>query len=93
VVASSVTQPSRSVSSQAAKDIKDLDHHSGKQVKEGVDLVNRAWKNRSARSWLDQERAEIVPRTSPAPALNRRRIDQVNQGADQMDAVTQQNRR
>ena len=58
-------------SSQAAKDIKDLITNSNSQVKDGVDLVNKAG-NRSTRSSPRSRRSRRSWRRSPTPAPSNR---------------------
>ena len=78
-------------SSQAAKDIKDLITNSGGQVKEGVDLVNRAGVGADRDRRLDQEgcRSCLGYRDRQHRAIDRHRADQP--ALTQMDEVTQQN--
>jgi methyl-accepting chemotaxis protein len=78
-------------SSQAAKDITDLITSSNAQVKDGVELVNRAG------AALDEIVAsiksvfDIVADIATAGAEQAAGIEQVNKVLTQMDEVTQQN--
>ena len=78
-------------SSQAAKDINDLITNSNVQVKEGVDLVNRA--GSALNEIVDSIRtvADIVSAIAGASAEQATGIEQVNKALTQMDEVTQQN--
>ena len=79
-------------SSQAAKDIKDLITNSNNQVKEGVDLVNKAGAALDRDRRLDQESghrsSSDIASASTEQAAG---IEQVNKALTQMDEVTQQN--
>ncbi len=59
-------------SSQAAKDIKDLITNSNGQVKDGVDLVNRAGTSLQRDRRVDQAGRRRSSPTSPPPATSRR---------------------
>jgi methyl-accepting chemotaxis protein len=78
-------------SSQAAKDIKDLITNSNGQVKEGVDLVNRAGTALTEIVESIKKVAEIVADIANASAEQAGGIEQVNKALTQMDEVTQQN--
>lgn len=90
VVASEVRSLSQR-SSQAAKDIKDLITNSNSQVKDGVELVNRA--GISLNEIVDSIKsvADIVAGIATASAEQATGLDQVNKALTQMDEVTQQN--
>lgn len=78
-------------SSQAAKDIKDLITNSNGQVKEGVELVNRA--GAALNEIVDSIKnvAEIVADIATASSEQATGIEQINKALTQMDEVTQQN--
>jgi methyl-accepting chemotaxis protein len=78
-------------SSQAAKDIKDLITNSNGQVKDGVDLVNRAGTALTEIVESIKKVAEIVADIANASAEQATGIEQVNKALTQMDEVTQQN--
>jgi methyl-accepting chemotaxis protein len=78
-------------SSQAAKDIKDLITNSNGQVKEGVDLVNRAGTALTEIVESIKTVAAIVADIANASAEQASGIEQVNKALTQMDEVTQQN--
>ena len=78
-------------SSQAAKDIKDLITSSAGQVKEGVDLVNRAGASLGEIVESIKSVADIVSDIASASAEQASGIDQVTKALGQMDEVTQQN--
>ena len=78
-------------SSQAAKDIKDLITSSNGQVKEGVNLVNRAGTALDEIVDSIKKVAVIVADIANASAEQADGIDQVNKALTQMDGVTQQN--
>jgi methyl-accepting chemotaxis protein len=78
-------------SSQAAKDIKDLIVNSGGQVKEGVELVNRAGSALTEITDSIKQVADLVSDIAAASAEQSTGIDQVNKALTQMDEVTQQN--
>jgi methyl-accepting chemotaxis protein len=78
-------------SSQAAKDIKDLIVNSGGQVKEGVELVNRAGSALTEITDSIKQVADLVSDIAAASAEQSTGIDQVNKALAQMDEVTQQN--
>ena len=78
-------------SSQAAKDIKDLIVNSGGQVKEGVELVNRAGTALTEITDSIKQVADLVSDIAEASAEQSIGIDQVNKALAQMDEVTQQN--
>jgi methyl-accepting chemotaxis protein len=78
-------------SSQAAKDIKDLITSSNVQVKEGVDLVNRAGAALNEIVESIKTVADIVGDIAHASAEQATGIEQVNKALTQMDEVTQQN--
>jgi methyl-accepting chemotaxis protein len=78
-------------SSQAAKDITSLIGSSTSQVKEGVELVNRAGEQLKGIVQSIQGVAGIVSEIAAASAEQSTGIDQVNKALAQMDQVTQQN--
>ena len=78
-------------SSQAAKDIKDLITNSNGQVKDGVELVNRAGASLTEIVESIKEVADIVAGIANASAEQASGIEQVNKALTQMDEVTQQN--
>ena len=78
-------------SSQAAKDIKNLITSSNDQVKEGVDLVNRAGASLNEIVDSIKKVAEIVADIANASAEQAGGIEQVGKALTQMDQVTQQN--
>ncbi|MEJ2624231.1 MAG: methyl-accepting chemotaxis protein [Pseudolabrys sp.] len=78
-------------SSQAAKDIKDLIVSSGGQVKEGVDLVNRAGSALTEITDSIKQVADLVSDIAMASSEQSTGIEQVNRALAQMDEVTQQN--
>jgi methyl-accepting chemotaxis protein len=78
-------------SSQAAKDVKDLITGSNSQVKEGVELVNRAGASLTEIVESIKKVAEIVSEIATASAEQATGIEQVNKALAQMDEVTQQN--
>jgi methyl-accepting chemotaxis protein len=77
-------------SSQAAKDIKDLITSSSGQVREGVDLVNRAGKSLAEIVGSIKSVADIVAEIAVASAEQATAIEQVNKALSQMDEATQQ---
>jgi methyl-accepting chemotaxis protein len=78
-------------SSQAAKDIKDLIVNSGGQVKEGVDLVNRAGTALAEITQSIKQVADLVSDIAVASSEQSTGLDQINRALTQMDEVTQQN--
>ena len=78
-------------SSQAAKDIKDLITNCNGQVKDGVELVNRAGTALTEIVESIKKVADIVADIANASAEQASGIDQVNKALTQMDEVTQQN--
>lgn len=78
-------------SSQAAKDIKDLIGNSSGQVREGVDLVNKAGTALEEIVASIRQVAEIVSDIATASGEQSTGIGQVNIALSQMDEVTQQN--
>ncbi len=78
-------------SSQAAKDITGLITNSNGQVKDGVDLVNRAGASLSEIVTSIKEVADIVTDIANASAEQAVGIDEINRSLTQMDEVTQQN--
>jgi len=78
-------------SSQAAKDIKDLIGNSSVQVREGVDLVNKAGAALEEIVASIRQVAEIVSDIATASGEQSTGIGQVNIALSQMDEVTQQN--
>jgi methyl-accepting chemotaxis protein len=77
--------------SQAAKDIKDLITNSNDQVKEGVDLVNKAGASLNEIVESIKKVAEIVSDIANASSEQASGIEQVGKALMQMDEVTQQN--
>ena len=90
VVASEVRSLAQRAS-QAAKDIKDLITNSNGQVKDGVDLVNRAGTALTEIVESIKTVASIVADIAHASAEQASGIEQVNKALNQMDEVTQQN--
>ena len=78
-------------SSQAAKDIKDLIGNSSGQVREGVDLVNKAGAALEEIVASIRQVVEIVSDIATASGEQSTGIGQVNIALSQMDEVTQQN--
>ena len=78
-------------SAQAAKDIKELITSSTGQVKEGVDLVNRAGASLTEIVGSIRHVAVIVSEIASASSEQASGIDQVNIALNKMDEVTQQN--
>jgi methyl-accepting chemotaxis protein len=78
-------------SSQAAKDIKDLIGSSSVQVREGVELVNRAGGALEEIVASIRQVADIVSDIAAASSEQSSGIGQVNIALTQMDEVTQQN--
>jgi methyl-accepting chemotaxis protein len=78
-------------SAQAAKDIKDLISNSNGQVKDGVELVNRAGTALTEIVVSIKKVVVIVADIANASAEQASGIDQVNKALTQMDEVTQQN--
>jgi methyl-accepting chemotaxis protein len=78
-------------SSQAAKDIKDVITNSNGQVKDGVDLVNRAGTALTEIVESIKKVSDIVADIANASAEQATGIEQVNKALTQMDEVTQQN--
>jgi methyl-accepting chemotaxis protein len=78
-------------SSQAAKDIKDLILNSSGQVKDGVELVNRAGSTLSEIVESIKSVAQIVSEIATASAEQSTGIEQVNKTLTQIDEMTQQN--
>jgi len=78
-------------SSQAAKDIKNLITNSNSQVKEGVDLVNRAGASLADILQSIKTVADIVADIANASGEQASGIEQINKALNQMDQVTQQN--
>ena len=78
-------------SSQAAKDIKDLIVNSGGQVKEGVDLVNRAGTALTEITESIKQVADLVSDIATASVEQSSGVEQINKALTQMDEVTQQN--
>jgi len=78
-------------SSQAAKDIKDLITNSNGQVKEGVELVNRAGASLGEIVESIKGVAQVVADIASASAEQATGIDEINKALTQMDEVTQQN--
>jgi methyl-accepting chemotaxis protein len=78
-------------SAQAAKDIKGLIVNSKNQVKDGVELVNRAGQSLAEIGASIKSVADIVSEITRASAEQAEGIDQVNKALTHMDSVTQQN--
>jgi methyl-accepting chemotaxis protein len=78
-------------SSQAAKDIKVLITNSNSQVKDGVDLVNKAGESLSEIVASIKKVATIVADIANASVEQSSGLEQVNKALAQMDEVTQQN--
>lgn len=78
-------------SSQAAKDIKELITNSNGQVKDGVDLVNKAGAALGEIVASIKKVADVVSDIASASAEQSAGIEQVNKALTQMDEVTQQN--
>ncbi len=78
-------------SSQAAKDIKDLITSSNGQVKDGVELVNRAGSALTEIVDSIKKVADLVSDIATASTEQSTGIDQINKALTQMDEVTQQN--
>jgi methyl-accepting chemotaxis protein len=78
-------------SSQAAKDIKDLITNSTGQIKDGVELVNRAGTSLTEIVSSIKKVAEIVGDIANASVEQASGIEQVGKALAQMDEVTQQN--
>jgi methyl-accepting chemotaxis protein len=78
-------------SAQAAKDIKDLITNSNGQVKNGVDLVNRAGAALTEIVTSIGKVADIVADIATASAEQASGIEQVGRALTQMDEATQQN--
>ena len=78
-------------SSQAAKDISALITGSADQVREGVELVNRAGTSLSEIVSAIKNVAMIVSDIANASSEQAIGIDQINRALTQMDEVTQQN--
>ena len=78
-------------SSQAAKDIKDLIVNSSGQVRDGVDLVNRAGASLNEIVGSIKQVADIVSEIAHASVEQASGLDQISKALHQMDEVTQQN--
>lgn len=78
-------------SSQAAKDITSLITNSSGQVRDGVELVNKAGVSLTEIVESIKKVAEIVGEIANASHEQSTGIDQVNKAITQMDEVTQQN--
>jgi methyl-accepting chemotaxis protein len=78
-------------SSQAAKDIKELISHSTNQVKDGVDLVNRAGSSLTEIVASIEKVTTIVAEISTASAEQATGLDEITKSLTQMDEATQQN--
>jgi methyl-accepting chemotaxis protein len=78
-------------SSAAAKDIKSLITGATDQVKDGVELVNRAGQSLSKIVSSVKGVADLVSGIARASAEQASGIDQVNQALTEMDELTQQN--
>ena len=90
VVASEVRSLAQRAS-QAAKDIKDLIVNSSGQVKEGVELVNRAGASLTEIVDSIKKVTDIVAQIANASKEQASGVEQVGKALTQMDAVTQQN--
>jgi methyl-accepting chemotaxis protein len=78
-------------SSQAAKDVKDLILNSNNQVKDGVELVNKAGASLTEILESIKTVANIVADIATASSEQSEGIDQINIALTQMDEATQQN--
>jgi len=78
-------------SSQAAKDITDLITNSNGQVKDGVELVNRAGASLSEIVESIKKVTDIVSDITNSSVEQSSGIEQINRALAQMDEVTQQN--
>jgi methyl-accepting chemotaxis protein len=78
-------------SSQAAKDIKDLILNSNVQVKDGVELVNKAGESLHAIVESIKKVTAVVAEIANASTEQSTGIEQINKALNQMDEVTQQN--
>ncbi len=78
-------------SSQAAKDIKDLIVNSSGQVRDGVDLVNRAGSSLTEIVGSIRQVADIVSEIASASGEQASGLEQVSKALHQMDEATQQN--
>jgi methyl-accepting chemotaxis protein len=78
-------------SSQAAKDIKDLITNSNAQVREGVELVNRAGGSLGEIVASIKQVATIVADIASASNEQATGLDQISRALTQLDEVTQQN--
>jgi len=78
-------------SSQAAKDIKDLITNSNGEVRNGVELVNRAGASLGEIVESIKSVTEIVSDISTASIEQSTGIEQINKALTQLDEVTQQN--
>jgi methyl-accepting chemotaxis protein/CHASE3 domain sensor protein len=78
-------------SSQAAKDIKDLITNSNGQVKDGVELVNKAGESLHAIVESIKKVTAVVGEIANASAEQATGLDEINKALGQMDEVTQQN--
>ncbi len=75
----------------AAKDNKDLISNSSNQVKEGVDLVNRAGSSLKEIVESIKQVSEIITDIATASVEQATGLDQINRRLNQMDEGTQQN--
>jgi methyl-accepting chemotaxis protein len=78
-------------SSQAAKDIKVLISDAGSQVRDGVELVNRAGVALGEITDAIKRVSEIVGGIAAASAEQATGIEEINRALSQMDEVTQHN--
>ena len=78
-------------SSQAAKDIKALIVDSGSQVKDGVQLVNRAGESLGEIVDSIKRLSDIVSEIAAASGEQSNGVEEINKAITQMDEVTQQN--
>ena len=78
-------------SSQAAKDIKDLITSSNGEVKDGVQLVNKAGESLAEIVASIKKVAVVVSEIANASAEQATGIDEINRALNQMDQATQQN--
>jgi methyl-accepting chemotaxis protein len=78
-------------SSQAAKDIKNLIVNSSGQVRDGVDLVNRAGASLTEIVGSIRQVADIVADIANASGEQASGLDQITRALHQMDEATQQN--
>ncbi len=78
-------------SSQAAKDIKELITNSNGQVKDGVDLVNKAGQSLTEIVESIKRVTAVIGEIANASAEQSTGLEEINKALNQMDEVTQQN--